>query len=650
VPLTPLPDTTCWPAPNTSSCIHERLMKEAVHIARLTILLCLAAGCVDLSHPSALGPIVGNGSGGNGAGGGPGGDAADAPTDRPAADVPVGSNGGAGGNSPDGAAMDSPGSDDSTSLLPSGRPCAQDNQCLSNVCAQGVCCNGACADPCRACNLPGAEGQCLAVPAGEDPKQACAQDLPATCGQDGTCDGVGACRRYPINAQCAPGGCSNGSEAAASTCDGNGTCRPGAVTPCSSGSCTGGSCGAACGPSVACQAGFFCNLGKCALKAAQAAACSADEQCASGFCAGGICCNTRCGEVCFACNITGNAGTCTPVPSGQDPHNQCPAQAASTCARAGGCNGSGACRLHAAGVVCGSASCSGLVETPARTCDGLGVCRAAGSPRDCSPYACTTSACAASCTTGASCAPGYSCASNSCVRSPGLALFWRFEEATASTALDSSGNGRDGLLLGDTGTPTPSETTPALKHVNQRSRAFTAVNRHAVWIENMPAAIKPANDLTVSAWYRATEVDSYSGGTLGSEVISGANAYTLRLRAYHNDAPVKEIEFSKRIGNNSFVGVFGVAPNFLDGNWHHIAGVASKTSGMKVYFDGVELAALPTQLDDIVYTTSAKSFFVGRHGDGQTQWDFSGHIDEVRIYTRVLSAAEIANLAQGLNN
>ena len=88
----------------------------------------------------------------------------------------------------------------------------------------------------------------------------------------------------------------------------------------------------------------------------------------------------------------------------------------------------------------------------------------------------------------------------------------------------------------------------------------------------------------------------------------------------------------------------------MDGNWHHVAGVASKTGGMKVYFDGVEVATAATQIDDIIYTTTAHSFWVGRHGDGQIQWDFGGNIDEVRMYTRVLSPSEISALAQGLNN
>ncbi len=53
---------------------------------------------------------------------------------------------------------------------------------------------------------------------------------------------------------------------------------------------------------------------------------------------------------------------------------------------------------------------------------------------------------------------------------------------------------------------------------------------------------------------------------------------------------------------------------------------------------------------DIFYTTSATGFYVGRHGDGQTQFDFGGNIDEVRVYDRALAGSEISALTAGKND
>lgn len=77
-----------------------------------------------------------------------------------------------------------------------------------------------------------------------------------------------------------------------------------------------------------------------------------------------------------------------------------------------------------------------------------------------------------------------------------------------------------------------------------------------------------------------------------------------------------------------------------DGNWHHVAlsfqtGV---TNGFNIYIDGV----LNTSFTYNSYTTSANSFIIGSgmpYGSGQ---NFSGNIDEVRIWNIALTATQIA--------
>jgi hypothetical protein len=54
----------------------------------------------------------------------------------------------------------------------------------------------------------------------------------------------------------------------------------------------------------------------------------------------------------------------------------------------------------------------------------------------------------------------------------------------------------------------------------------------------------------------------------------------------------------------------------------------------------VQLAASGT----MAYTLGP-SFFIGQHGNGNTTHNFNGAIDQVRVYGRALSAAEISQLA-----
>ena len=338
--------------------------------------------------------------------------------------------------------------------------------------------------------------------------------------------------------------------------------------------------------------------------------------------------------------MPGALGTCTAVPSGQDPRGQCAAQPASTCGRAGGCNGQGGCQLHPSGTEC-ARSCTAAAETTSQ-CNGLGVC-VAGAARPCAPYLCGSEACASTCASSAACTPGHACTGGACVPMTGLVLHWRFEEPDGATVGDSSGNNLHGAATGSVGAPVPATAVPpAISYANARSRAFTMAERHAVRLANMPAALKPTNNLTISVWYRATAVDASGGSASGSEIVSGGNAYLLRLRP---TGP----ELFKEIAGNNAVSCRGTTSTLLDGNWHHLAAVFG-TTGFKAYFDGA-VACTSTRGESISYSNSDVSddLWVGRHGNGQTQWDFGGNIDELRIYNRVLSDAEIAGLAAGGN-
>ena len=96
----------------------------------------------------------------------------------------------------------------------------------------------------------------------------------------------------------------------------------------------------------------------------------------------------------------------------------------------------------------------------------------------------------------------------------------------------------------------------------------------------------------------------------------------------------------------------------LDGAWHHFA-FAWDPNGMYVYVDGEALgyggdansplkAAIRREMNGGTYYKFSKRkeydrFFIGSRDNGE-QWD--GCIDEVRVYSRVLEAREIAALAK----
>ena len=121
-----------------------------------------------------------------------------------------------------------------------GTGCTAANQCASGFCVDGVCCESACEGTCRSCALANERGRCRQVPAnamavrGECPAQAA-----ATCGRTGACDAQGRCALHASGTTCDPGGCSNATRRAPSTCNGTGACQAGAMNSCAPFQCGG---------------------------------------------------------------------------------------------------------------------------------------------------------------------------------------------------------------------------------------------------------------------------------------------------------------------------------------------------------------------------------------------------------------------------
>lgn len=167
-----------------------------------------------------------------------------------------------------------------------------------------------------------------------------------------------------------------------------GACSPG-TTACVSGSiscvqnvssssevCDGqdNDCDGASDEGVTCPAGQSCISGSC--KKQNGVACGVSSECASNFCVDGVCCNAACSGTCQACNIAGSVGTCSNIPSGTDPGNECSGTL--------NCNGAGACQT----ALVNGAACSTNAQCSSGFCVD-GVCCDSACSGSC--QACTTS-------------------------------------------------------------------------------------------------------------------------------------------------------------------------------------------------------------------------------------------------------------------
>jgi hypothetical protein len=180
----------------------------------------------------------------------------------------------------------------------------------------GVCCNEGCAGACRSCALPGAaHGKCTPLAAGTaDSRNVCKDQGAASCGNDGRCDGAGACRKYRVGTVCAGEKCASNIYTPAATCNATGQCAAPATRTCAPFGCNGAKCFDACTVTANCSPGNVCNGNSCGKKV-PGAGCSGNEECASNVCAQGVCCVTTCNAACKACNLPNSLGVCTNIPT-----------------------------------------------------------------------------------------------------------------------------------------------------------------------------------------------------------------------------------------------------------------------------------------------------------------------------------------------
>src|SRR5207247_907613 len=181
---------------------------------------------------------------------------------------------------------------------------------------------------------------------------------------------------------------------------------------------------------------------------------------------------------------------------------------------------------------------------------------------------------------------------------------------------DVSGNGQHGIVVGTKDTPGKVG----------RARHFVAGDR----ISASPIQV-PGVNFTVAAWFNWTTNPSpyYSG------IHGGSGSWELRVMADGRFGAT----FYQTIGPDAFTEVRSPL-TYNDGTWHHAAGVL-RNGLVELYVDGARVAQDTT--NPITSVRRSTQTIVGSVAS-----DFVGSVDEVRVFTRALSADEIAALAPPL--
>jgi beta-glucanase (GH16 family)/regulation of enolase protein 1 (concanavalin A-like superfamily) len=205
---------------------------------------------------------------------------------------------------------------------------------------------------------------------------------------------------------------------------------------------------------------------------------------------------------------------------------------------------------------------------------------------------------------------------------PSLVLRLKLDEATGTTATDSSGSANYGNASGGVSwQPTGGKLTGAA--------AFDGVDSHIAVPDN--ASLDNTSAFTLSYWFKA---DTFNGAGLVAKRISfdNNNSYSTFLT----------VDGKLNVDINSNNNRFTSNTTFNPGAWYHVAivfdGSLADTQRAKLYVNGaLDKTTRETSTSIPNYTST---FHIGTLLPGNPVLD--GLIDEVRFHRRALSASEIA--------
>ncbi|HRU71405.1 MAG TPA: hypothetical protein P5111_10030 [Kiritimatiellia bacterium] len=148
----------------------------------------------------------------------------------------------------------------------------------------------------------------------------------------------------------------------------------------------------------------------------------------------------------------------------------------------------------------------------------------------------------------------------------------------------------------------------------------------------------PRGDFTLETWFRTT--DGGRGVLMGNYSTGHRGALNLelhtdnRVRIYVYPVSGTTVDLNLAAGDHAI--------DTRDGQWHHLAGVR-RAGQVYLYLDGLEVGKTACNLS---FDLQGDFFYLGR--DTRTgSTEFEGDLDDARLWTRGLTAAEVAAIVAG---
>jgi hypothetical protein len=202
-------------------------------------------------------------------------------------------------------------------------------------------------------------------------------------------------------------------------------------------------------------------------------------------------------------------------------------------------------------------------------------------------------------------------------RVPGLVAHWTFDEGAGTVAFDSSGNGNDGIFVGD-----PQWVDGVI------GGALEFNGDDYLDCGNGPS-LQIQDAITIAFWFN---VDAFQN-TWEAFMAMGDDSYRTSRGDGTGDATHMGV-------SGTTIGSFNGTVIVTGGQWHHMSAVYDGSEA-RIYIDGVLDTTNPGTGQ---INISNYNFWIGNNSQ-QTGRFLHGILDDVRIYNQALSATEISRIA-----
>ena len=206
---------------------------------------------------------------------------------------------------------------------------------------------------------------------------------------------------------------------------------------------------------------------------------------------------------------------------------------------------------------------------------------------------------------------------------------WTFDQDTAANVIDSSGFGNNGSYQGGLSLSDHEEGVMGTALLLNGSSDYVQIADSNI--------LDVESEITVEGWVKNVNTVTNTYSSLldkgGSYNVYFDYFPKIRFWLYHDG------------GTRSVVTEYNAAGLIDNGKWHHIAVTFSTFSKKgRIYIDGVVKSEVTQNWNSI--SPSNGSIIIGRAATS-----FGGDIDDVRIYSKALTSAQIEqHYAEGLTN